>query len=1247
MIRRLFVEKKVSFAVEARGLKHEFVENLGISTLRSVRLLARYDIEGLDDREFEFAKTQVFAEPQVDQIFEESLPCAADNHVFAVEFLPGQFDQRADSAAQCIQLITHKNRPLIQTARVFVLEGDLDLAALSKIKKYCINVVDSREASLDKPNTLTTKIPQPAPVETITGFIQWIPQELKQLHSRLQLAMTLADLQFCQEYFKDTERRDPTLSELKVLDTYWSDHCRHTTFLTEIQNLEIDPAQNTATIQEALECYLKTREQIYGERIADKPVCLMDMALLGAKALRKQGKLEDLEVSEEVNACSIIVPVEIDGKTEEWLVMFKNETHNHPTEIEPFGGAATCLGGAIRDPLSGRSYVYQAMRVTGCADPRQPIEETLEGKLPQRKITQEAARGYSSYGNQIGLSTGKVCEIYHPDYVAKRMEIGAVIAAAPRENVFRGTPETGDIIILVGGRTGRDGIGGATGSSKQHTQAALENSTEVQKGDPTVERKLQRLFRIPEVSNMIVRCNDFGAGGVAVAIGELAPGLDIQLDAVPLKYEGLNGTELAISESQERMAVVLRPEMRAAFMRFVETENLEAFHVATVTEQNRLRMFWKGQTTVNLCRKFLDTNGVKQTTKARIIAPDASGNFQTCIELSDLRDAFLANLKDLNRCSQKGLIERFDSTIGASTVLHPFGGKYRATEPEAMCSKIPTLTGDSRTGTLMSFGFNPFISKWSPFHGAVIAIVESVARIVATGGDMASVRLTLQEYFERLRDNPTRWGKPAAALLGAFWTQMELGIPAIGGKDSMSGSFNDRDVPPTLVSFAVAPIDVRRVISPEFKATEHVVSLVRIPYNAEQLPDLVALRTLYPQITAAIARGEILAAHSVRSGGVAETISRMTLGNGIGFRFRETFAKEELFQPNYGSIVLEMAPGALALGEIIGETIPQPMIECGSLKLSLIDLQQAWETPLESVFPTHAAAADTTSALTFPAPTLLQQTPRPKIRSPKPRVFIPVFPGSNCEYDTAKAFQKAGAETDVFVFRNLTSQAVEASIEAMVNRINNSQILMIPGGFSAGDEPDGSGKFIAAVFRNPAIRDATMRLLKDRDGLILGICNGFQALIKLGLVPYGEIRDMNDEDPTLTFNDIGRHISCYVQTKVLSNQSPWLASIPTGSLHTIAVSHGEGKFYASEAVLNDLAAKGQIATQYVDLSGQPTHLTPWNPNGSIAAIEGITSPDGRVFGKMGHSERQGRCIAKNIPGDLYQPIFANGVTYFS
>ena len=1247
-MKRIFVEKKPAFRAGTKSVLQDLRESLSLHGLSGLRIAQRYDIEGLSEDDFRKTLPTVFAEPQTDDVYEDALPHDAGDTVFAVEYLPGQFDQRADSAAQCVQMLTLKERPLIASASVYVLRGELSPEDAARIKAYLINPVDSREASLDVPATLVRDVPAPAAIPNIENFAAKTPAELDALRRELGLAMSDADLEFVQKYFAENEHRDPTLTEIRVLDTYWSDHCRHTTFLTRLTNVSFADSPLLVPVKKAWENYLELREKL-GR--GDKTVCLMDVALLAARELKKQGKLDNQEESDEINAASIVVPVTVGGVTEEWLVMFKNETHNHPTEIEPFGGAATCLGGAIRDPLSGRSYVYQAMRVTGAADPRAPFSKTLAGKLPQRKIVREAAQGYSSYGNQIGLATGTVHEIYHPGYVAKRLEIGAVVAAGQKKNVVRGVPAPGDIVVLVGGRTGRDGIGGATGSSKEHTEKALENSAEVQKGDAPTERKLQRLFRDAEVSRLIKRCNDFGAGGVSVAIGELAPSLDIFLDRVPRKYEGLNGTELAISESQERMAVVIAPADFEKFRAAADRENLESTHVADVTDSGRLRMFWQNGTIVDLQRAFLDTNGATQEAEAFVAAPDPVESPLIPKRLIDgnARTTWLNMLGDLHCCGQRGLVERFDSSIGAGTVLHPFGGKTQSTPIEAMAAKIPVLNGETDDCTLMSFGFDPEISSWSPAHGAAFAVVDSVARIVASGGDPAAVRLTLQEYFEKLGNDPTRWGKPLAALLGAFTAQLELGNAAIGGKDSMSGSFKDLDVPPTLVSFAVVPAKASRVISPELKKVGS--KIVRVPAETTdaRMPDWADLRQKLSALHALIASGRVLSARTIRGGGIAAALTEMALGNQIGVAL-ESVPDAKFFAPEYGAWILEV-PADETLPEIehvaLGTTQEKAEISWPGESIPLAEMREAWEFVLESVFPTRATVADTAPAPKIFSCNVRSVPAHAKIAVAKPRVLIPVFPGSNCEYDTERAFREAGAEPEIFVIRNLTTQAVDESLRALAEKISNAQILMIPGGFSAGDEPDGSGKFIAAVFKNPAVRDATNALIKERDGLILGICNGFQALIKLGLVPFGEIRDMDASCPTLFRNRIGRHISRYVHTRVASVKSPWLANVNVGDIFTVPASHGEGNFTATPEMVSRLEANGQIAFQYCDAAGTPSYDISWNPNGSYQAIEGILSPDGRVLGKMGHSERRGANVGKNIPGQKFQPIFDAGVAYFA
>lgn len=1254
IIKRIYVEKKPGFDVEARSYLQDLKDNLRIQTLDQVRLLYRYDIQGIDASIYQTVRNTIFAEPPVDRVYDETFDAVPGAYVFAIEYLPGQYDQRADSAAQALQLISQGDPPLVKTARVFILSGSLSDEQVAKIKDYCINPVDSREAQLEKPSSLEETIEEPGPVKILKGFISSNDDAIETMRQELDLAMNGNDLRFIRDYFMNEEKRDPTLTEIKMLDTYWSDHCRHTTFLTEIDSVSIDDGPYSGLIERAYQTYLSARNEVYQKE--DRPVCLMDLALMGMKELRKKGLLEDLDLSDEINACSIKVKAHIDGNPEDWLVMFKNETHNHPTEIEPFGGAATCLGGAIRDPLSGRTYVYQAMRVTGSGDPRRPVSETLPGKLPQRTITTKAAHGYSSYGNQIGIATGQVAEIYDEGYIAKRMEIGAVIGAAPERNVVRHAPEAGDIVLLVGGRTGRDGIGGATGSSKAHTEHALKNEAEVQKGNPPVERKLQRLFRNPDVTRMIKKCNDFGAGGVSVAIGELTRGLDIFLDEVPKKYEGLDGTDLALSESQERMAVVIARQDFDRFMHYVAGENLEATRVAEVKNHDRLKMFWRGDRIVDISRAFLDTNGVRQHTRVRVQAASENDNYFNTLprEIRDagknLKQGWLNLLGSLEVGSQRGLVERFDSTIGAMAVLHPFGGIYQETPTECMVSKLPVLEGETTTATLMSYGFNPLISKWSPFHGAVYAVLESVAKIVATGGDFRTIRLTLQEYFEKLKNEPQRWGKPFSALLGAYYIQNRLEIAAIGGKDSMSGSFNERDVPPTLVSFAVDTADVNQIISPEFKNTDSTVVLLQLPRDGEEMPDFNVLKSRYDLLGQLIRDGHVLSAQSLRHGGMAVGISKMTLGNRIGFQFDSAWKAERLFSPDYGSILIEFAPSSgidtlLKKTEytVIGHTIKEEAIRYGDIRLTLSEIKTALDDTLEDVFPTMTEEKEQDISIPLYRK---RSTKKSSASQARPRVLIPVFPGINCEYDTARKFEQAGGIAESLIFRNLTTAEILESIDQLSKKIKESQILMLPGGFSAGDEPEGSGKFIAAVLRNPKIADAVMELLNKRDGLILGICNGFQALIKLGLVPYGEIREISSQCPTLTFNRIGRHVSRMVRTRIVSVLSPWFLQAETGDEHVIPVSHGEGRFVAEKEHLEALIRKGQVATQYVDDTGNPSMETSSNPNGSFYAIEGITSPDGRILGKMAHSERMGYGVGKNIPGNKDQRLFESGIAYF-
>ena len=1244
-IKRIYVEKKEGCNIEASQLLADIKENLGLTNLTGLRILNRYDVEDIADDVFEAASKTIFSEPPVDYIYNETFEMTEDETAFSMEYLPGQYDQRADSAMQCIQIISGDDKAVVASAKTYVLKGKLSTEDVEKIKHYCINPVDSREASMEKPATLKMDLTIPTTVETIEGFIDMDEKALLDYRKSLGLAMSEADILFCQKYFKDTEKRNPTITEIRVIDTYWSDHCRHTTFATHINDVTFEDGKYKEVVENVYKMYLDEKKSLGREQ---KPVCLMDIATTGMRALKAQGKLDNFDESEEINACSIVVPVDVDGVEEDWLVMFKNETHNHPTEIEPFGGAATCLGGAIRDPLSGRSYVYQAMRVTGAGDPTVPVADTLQGKLPQRKIVTSAAHGYSSYGNQIGLATGQVAEIYDEGYVAKRMEIGAVIAAAKKENVIRERPDAGDIIILTGGRTGRDGCGGATGSSKEHDEdSILTCGAEVQKGNAPTERKLQRLFRNPEVSKMIRRCNDFGAGGVSVAIGELADGLEINLDLVPKKYEGLDGTELAISESQERMAVVVKADKADSFIKYANEENLEATVVAKVTDDRRLKMFWNGNDIVNISRDFLDTNGAVQNTDIYVEEP---ANKPEKIEnKSDLKAQWLENLSQLNVACQKGLVERFDSTIGAGTILMPFGGKNQMTPAEVMAAKIPLLKGETTTGTLMSYGYNPTVAKWSPFHSAVYAVVESVAKIVAGGGDYDSVRLTFQEYFERLGEDSHRWGKPFSALLGAYLAQMELGTAAIGGKDSMSGTFKDLDVPPTLVSFAVDPVKMYNVISPEFKNAGNTIVKVNVSYDENDLPVFDELKKNFAKISELVKEGKIVSAATIGVGGIAAAVTKMAFGNDIGAVINE----EDLFNYNYGSFVLELACDKAEAEKlfagynfaVIGNTTSEKNIVSNGVTIDLDEALNVWIKPLEKIFPTKYLEDVKKADIEIKPFNVVEKKFSGKGIA-APRVLIPVFPGNNCEYDTKRAFEKAGAVADTLVVTNLKTQWLEESIDKMVDMIHNSQIIMIPGGFSAGDEPEGSGKFIAAVFRNPKVKEAVMDLLKNRDGLMLGICNGFQALIKLGLVPFGEIRDMEENSPTLTFNTIGRHISCLADTKIVSNKSPWLWNSNVGDIHKVAFSHGEGRFMADEAVIKALAENNQIATQYVDPNGNPTFDIRYNPNGSLYAIEGITSPDGRVLGKMGHSERMGNGVFKNVPGEKDQKIFLSGVQYF-
>ena len=1247
-VKRIYVEKKAPYAVRAKELKEEVRQYLGITALRDVRVLIRYDVENLSDATYKQALMTVFSEPPVDNCYEESFTMDPDAFCFSVEYLPGQFDQRADSAEQCVKLLNEKEDPVIRSATTYVFEGEINEEDRRRIKEYCINPVDSRETNEKKPETLVQKFDEPADVAIFDGFQSMPEDELKKLYDSLNLAMTFKDFLHIQKYFAGEEKRDPSVTEIRVLDTYWSDHCRHTTFLTELKNVSFDEGYYKKPIEETYQEYYAAHKEMFAGR-DDKFVSLMDIALLAMRQLKKAGKLDDMEESDEINACSIVVPVEIDGKEEEWLVFFKNETHNHPTEIEPFGGAATCLGGAIRDPLSGRGYVYQAMRVTGAADPTVSMKDTLPGKLPQRKITTGAAHGYSSYGNQIGLATGLVNEVYHPNYVAKRMEIGAVMGAAPRRNVIRENSDPGDIIILLGGRTGRDGIGGATGSSKAHTTKSIDVcGAEVQKGNAPTERKIQRLFRREEVSSIIKKCNDFGAGGVSVAIGELADGLEVNLDKVPKKYAGLDGTELAISESQERMAVVVAKADVDRMLGFAAEENLEAVVVAEVTESPRLILKWRGKTIVDISRAFLDTNGAHQETDVEVTMPDQDKNyFNEKKDTHDLKRAWLDTLRDLNVCSQKGLVEMFDSSIGASTVTMPYGGKTQHTPIQTMIAKLPVLEGKCDTVTMMSYGMDPYLTSWSPYHGAVYAVISSVAKIVAAGGDYSKIRFTFQEYFRRLGTDPKRWGEPMAALLGAYDAQMKLGLPSIGGKDSMSGSFNDIDVPPTLCSFAVDVATLQDVISPELKQPGNVLVKFDIEKDEYDLPVYSQLMSLYAAITELIHRKKIASAYAVGFGGICEAVSKMAFGNELGVTMNDSLSIDELFAKDYGSIIVEMTPEDFAelkiAGKQIGTVTEQPNFVAGATSIYMKEAYEAWTGRLEEVFPTRSGVEQKVLEDTLYDAKQVYIAQR---KLAKPKVFIPVFPGTNCEYDTTKAFEKAGAEVETLVFKNMTESQIVESVNAFEKAIRESQILMFSGGFSAGDEPDGSPKFIASIFRNPKIMDAVHDLLQQRDGLALGICNGFQALIKLGLVPYGEIKPQTADAPTLTTNSIGRHISKSVYTKVVTNKSPWLMRAELGGVYAIPASHGEGRFVAPENVIRDLFANGQVATRYVDLQGNPTMDEEFNPNGSYAAIEGITSPDGRVLGKMAHSERIGEGVAVNIYGNQNQHIFESGVSYF-
>lgn len=1261
-VRRIYVEKKADYAVAAKELKTEVKEYLGIRELRQVRVLIRYDVEGIGQNTYEKALATVFSEPPLDVVYEGTFQKEAGDRVFSVEYLPGQFDQRADSAEQCVKLLNESEDPIIRSATTYVLSGSVSDGDFERIKQYCINPVDSRETDETVPETLVTEFEEPADVKIFDGFRHMPEDELKQLYDSLGLAMTFKDFLHIQNYFREEEKREPSMTEIRVLDTYWSDHCRHTTFLTELKNIRFEEGAYKKPIQDAFDSYKRAHDEIYRGR-DDKYVSLMDIALMAMKKLRAEGKLEDMEVSDEINACSIVVPVEIDyedGKEpvkEEWLVFFKNETHNHPTEIEPFGGAATCLGGAIRDPLSGRGYVYQAMRVTGAADPTKSLKETMEGKLPQRKIVTGAASGYSSYGNQIGLATGLVDEVYHPDYVAKRLEIGAVMGAAPRKNVIRENSDPDDVIILLGGRTGRDGCGGATGSSKAHNTASIDTcGAEVQKGNAPTERKIQRLFRREEVSRLIKKCNDFGAGGVSVAIGELAAGLTVDLDKVPKKYAGLDGTELAISESQERMAIVVDPKNVDRMLAFAEEENLEAVPVAVVTKEPRLILTWRGKEIVNISRAFLDTNGAHQETDVIVEMPKKEDNYLEKNEVpDDFASAFIQCLQDLNVCSKKGLVEMFDSTVGACTVDMPYGGKYQLTPVQTMIAKLPVLDGKCDTVTMMSYGMDPYLMSWSPFHGAQYAVLTSVAKIVAAGGDFTKIRFTFQEYFKRMMEDGRRWGEPMAALLGAYDAQMKLGLPSIGGKDSMSGTFNDIDVPPTLCSFAVDVAKLSDVVTPELKKVGNVLVKFDIRKDEYALPDYDYSMRMYSGITELIRGSAILSAYAVTGKGVAEAVAKMAFGNKLGVAFDTSLSFQHYFKPAYGAVVAEMSEADVSklekFGldyEVVGTVTREGVFVYGGVSVSMDEAIGAWSKTLENVYPTRSASEPGKDE-SFPMHTDVYETKEVYVcrnKIAKPKVFIPVFPGTNCEYDSIRAFEEVGAETESIVFKNMTAQNITDSVDAFEKAIRDSQILMFAGGFSAGDEPDGSAKFITSIFRNERIQEAVRNLLNERDGLALGICNGFQTLIKLGLVPYGEIRTQQSDSPTLTTNRIGRHISKSVFTKVVTNKSPWLRKAELGGVYSVPASHGEGRFVANEEWLRKLFENGQVATQYVDVNGDATMDEDFNPNGSYCAIEGITSPDGRVLGKMAHSERRGDGVAVNIFGDKNQRIFESGVDYF-
>ena len=1251
-VRRVYVEKKSDFAVQAKDLKHEIRSYLGIKDVEDVRVLIRYDVENISDEVFEKACNGIFAEPPVDTLYRNEFELAEGARVFSVEFLPGQFDQRADSAVQCIQFLKEDEQPIIKTATTYVVtgkDGGISEEEFAAIKAHCINPVDSREAVEEIPETLVTNFDEPEDVIVFDGFKDMDEADLKELYRSLNLAMTFKDFLHIQKYFKGEEDRDPTMTEIRVLDTYWSDHCRHTTFSTELTEVSFGDGDYREPMEETYRRYLADHSEIFKGR-EDKFVCLMDLALMAMRKLKREGKLEDQEESDEINACSIVVPIKVDGVEEEWLVNFKNETHNHPTEIEPFGGAATCLGGAIRDPLSGRTYVYQAMRVTGAADPTMSVKDTMKGKLPQKKLVREAAHGYSSYGNQIGLATGAVKEIYHPNYVAKRMEIGAVLGAAPRRAVIRETSDPGDIIILLGGRTGRDGCGGATGSSKVHTEESIEVcGAEVQKGNPPTERKIQRLFRREEVSKLIKKCNDFGAGGVSVAIGELADGLKVDLDRVPKKYAGLDGTEIAISESQERMAVVVDPKDVAEFMSYAKEENLEAIEVAEVTESPRLVLSWRGKEIVNLSRAFLDTNGAHQETKVAVDIPNRKDSIFGREDVKDVKGKWMETLGDLNVCSQKGLVEMFDGSIGAASVFMPHGGKYQLTETQAMVAKLPVLTGDCDTVTMMSYGFDPYLSTWSPYHGAIYAVTESVAKIVAAGGDYSKIRFTFQEYFRRMTEDPHRWSQPFAALLGAYNAQLGFGLPSIGGKDSMSGTFEDIDVPPTLVSFAVDVAVEKDIITPELKAAGNKLVWLRIPTDEYDVPKYDQVMELYGKFREDVQAGRIVSAYALDRHGIAAAVSKMAFGNRMGVKIEHDVDARDLFAPAFGDIVAEVPAdkvSELAITyTVIGEVTEDAAFTYRDMEITEADAETAWKAPLEKVFPTNSGAEGQEEVVEKG----LYNASDIHICSHKiaqPTVFIPVFPGTNCEFDSKKAFERAGAKTIVKVFKNMSAEDILDSVDVFEKAIAQSQIIMFPGGFSAGDEPDGSAKFFATAFQNAKMKEAVEKLLNERDGLVLGVCNGFQALVKLGLVPNGEITGQNEGAPTLTYNTIGRHISKMVYTKVVSNKSPWLQEAELGGVYTNPASHGEGRFVASSEWLDKLFANGQVATQYCDPEGNITMDEEWNVNGSYCAIEGITSPDGRVFGKMAHSERRARSVAMNISGEQDLKIFESGVKYF-